>query len=89
MHNLLMSNQRELEEEHLRAHATTVKLDMGKWDTCRKDPKQEAEVRKDMEDGAKVGVSGTPAFFINGIMLSGALPFEQFKEIIDRELDKG
>ena len=50
----------------------------------------QAEVNKDMEDGAKAGVSGTPAFFINGIMLSGAQPFSEFKAIIDRELaDKG
>ena len=41
-----------------------------------------------MADGEAL-VSGTPAFFINGIMLSGALPFSQSKEIIDRELDKG
>ena len=39
-----------------------------------------------MEDGSKVGVSGTPAFFINGRMLSGAQPFEKFKEVIDEEL---
>ena len=89
MHKLLMSNQRALEEENLVAHANTLKLDLEKWNTCRKDPKQQAEVNKDMQDGAAAGVSGTPAFFINGIMLSGALPFEQFKTIIDRELDKG
>ena len=35
------------------------------------------------------GVSGTPAFFINGIMLSGAMPYEQFQTIIDRELAAG
>ncbi len=39
-----------------------------------------------MANAVAVGVSGTPAFFINGIMLSGGLPFEEFQEIIDREL---
>jgi protein-disulfide isomerase len=87
MHKLLMSNQRALSEADLTGHATTLKLDMDKWNTCRKDPKQEAEVKKDMEDGAAVGVTGTPAFFINGIMLSGALPFSEFKTIIDKELE--
>jgi protein-disulfide isomerase len=48
----------------------------------------EAEVMKDLEDGQKHGVSGTPAFFINGIFLNGAQPYEKFKAIIDRELAK-
>jgi len=86
MHKLLMSNQRALAEADLTGHATTLSLDMDQWNTCRQDPKQEAEVRKDMADGSAVGVTGTPAFFINGIMLSGALPFSEFKAIIDEEL---
>jgi protein-disulfide isomerase len=36
--------------------------------------------------GEKVGVTGTPAFFVNGYQLSGAQPFEEFKTIIDAEL---
>lgn len=86
MHDLLMSNQRALSDADLTAHATSLSLDLEKWNTCRIDPKQTAEVEKDLADGQKVGVSGTPAFFINGVMLSGAVPFSQFKEIIDREL---
>lgn len=89
MHRLLMSNQRALEENDLVSHATALSLDLEKWNTCRADPAQEAEVNADMQAGAEVGVSGTPAFFINGIMLSGALPYERFQELIDRELDRG
>ena len=89
MHDKMMANQRALDDAQLSTYAKELSLDEEKWNTCRKDPAQEAEVRKDMEDGAAAGVSGTPAFFINGLMLSGALPFEQFKEIIDRELEKG
>ncbi len=89
MHNALMSNQRALEDTDLKAHADTLKLDIAKWEECRKDPSQAAEVMKDFEDGQAVGVSGTPAFFINGIMISGAQPFEEFKRIIDAELGRG
>ena len=46
----------------------------------------EADVKRNMADGRKAGVSGTPAFFINGVMLSGALPIERFKTEIDRAL---
>ena len=72
MHNRLMSNQRALEDADLTAHAEALKLDLAKWNTCREDPAQAAEVMKDFEDGQEVGVSGTPTFFINGIMISGA-----------------
>lgn len=89
MHKLLMSDQRALEEGDLTAHATTLQLDMDKWNTCRKDPAQAAEVQKDFEDGQAAGVSGTPAFFINGVMLSGAQPFSEFERIIERELEAG
>ena len=45
-----------------------------------------ANVDADLVDGKGAGVRGTPAFFINGRFVSGALPFEAFKEIIDEEL---
>ncbi len=86
MHKALMSNQTALAETDLKAHATALQLDLAKWETCRADPAQAAEVQKDFEDGSAAGVSGTPAFFINGVMLSGALPFDEFKVVIDREL---
>jgi len=89
MHKLLMNNQRALDESTLISHATSLELDMSKWEICRKDDTQVEEVKKDMADGAAVGVTGTPAFFINGVMLSGAQPFSEFKAIIDRELNKG
>jgi protein-disulfide isomerase len=40
----------------------------------------------DTKDAQKVGATGTPAFFVNGFFLSGAKPFEVFKEVIDKEL---
>ena len=86
MHDQMMANQRSLSVEDLKGYATNIGLDIPKWELCLQDPKQEEEVKKDMDDGSVAGVSGTPAFFINGIMLSGALPFERFKEVIDREL---
>jgi protein-disulfide isomerase len=41
----------------------------------------------DVKDGEEAGVNGTPAFYINGRMLSGAQPFDAFKRIIDEELE--
>jgi protein-disulfide isomerase len=47
-----------------------------------------AKVDKDLAEGKTVGVNGTPAFFINGVSLSGAQPFDKFKAVIDQELQK-
>ena len=47
-----------------------------------------AIVEADTKAGAEAGVNGTPAFFVNGILVSGAQPYEKFKEVIDRELQR-
>ena len=57
-----------------------------KFDACVAEGDAQGTIDKDIADGQAVGVNGTPAFFINGRMLSGAQPFEKFKEIIDEEL---
>ena len=86
MHKVLMANQTALQESDLSKYAANLELDITKWNACRQNPAQEAEVRKDMADATEVGVSGTPAFFINGILLSGAIPFSEFQQLIDKEL---
>lgn len=75
-----------LTEDTLKQIGKDVGLDAAKFDTCLKNHEMAKEIDKDLEDGQSVGVNGTPAFFINGRMLSGAQPFEKFKEIIDSEL---
>jgi protein-disulfide isomerase len=53
-----------------------------------KDPKINAEVSKDLEDGISLGIKGTPASFINNTFVEGAYPYEAFKQVIDEELKK-
>ncbi|HKY64067.1 MAG TPA: thioredoxin domain-containing protein [bacterium] len=84
--DVLWNNQKSLEVTELKAYATGLSLDQKKFDACLDEGKYSAEVDKDLADGAKAGVNGTPTFFINGRSLSGALPVEQFKKIIDAEL---
>ncbi len=85
-HGTLFSNQTALTVADLKRYAGELGLDQGKFDSCLDDGTFKAEVEKDFVAGGSVGVDGTPAFFINGRMLSGAQPFEQFKAIIDEEL---
>jgi protein-disulfide isomerase len=62
------------------------KIDMAKWNDCVDNKKSLDRVTAQQSEGAGLGVTGTPAFFINGRMLVGAQPFEKFKDVIDDEL---
>lgn len=86
LHEVLFQNQRALQVDNLKKYAEQVGLDTAKFNECLDSGAKAELVKKDMEAGSKVGVNGTPAFFINGIPLSGAVPFDQFKAIIDQEL---
>ena len=83
---ILWENQKALEITDLKKYAKQINLDQAKFDQCLDSGKMAEEVQKDEADGSKAGVTGTPSFFINGQMITGARPFEQFKEIIDLEL---
>jgi protein-disulfide isomerase len=86
-HGKLFANQSALAADNLKSYAKDLGLDTAKFDQCLDGDKAvKLAIDKDIADGGKVGVNGTPAFFINGRMLSGAQPFEKFKEVIDEEL---
>ncbi|MBL8933286.1 MAG: thioredoxin domain-containing protein [Archangium sp.] len=87
-HKTLFANQGAIDVNDLKAHAKTLGLDAAKFNECLDGGKMKAKVDADMAAGRAVGVNGTPAFFINGIAISGAQPYEKFKEIIDSELAK-
>ncbi len=61
-------------------------IDMAKWTDCYDKKGTQDKVTAQQTEGQGLGVTGTPAFFINGRMLVGAQPFEQFKNVIDDEL---
>lgn len=85
-HKVLFTNQGKLDVGDLKEHAKSLALDSTKFDACLDGSKMKAKVDSDTEAGKKVGVNGTPAFFINGVMLSGAQPFAEFEKIINQEL---
>jgi protein-disulfide isomerase len=88
MHEKLFANQKALSVADLKGHAKTLGLDAGKFDKCLDGNDKAKLVEGNKEAGSKVGVTGTPAFFVNGVMLSGAQPFSEFKSLIDKELAK-
>lgn len=66
--------------------AKELGLDTNKFNNCLDLEKYKAQVDKDTTDGQTAGVSGTPTFFVNGIKVVGAQPFESFKTVIDQQL---
>jgi protein-disulfide isomerase len=88
-HDKLFANQRALDRASLERYAQELGLDMGKFKAALDSNKYEAQVSADMSEASRLGVSGTPTFFINGRMIVGAQGFDAFKRIIDEELKKG
>ena len=80
------ANPTKLASADLKAHAAAIGLDTTRFNTCLDTHETKTTVDEDGRDGVAAGVSGTPAFFINGRSLEGAQPFEAFKRIIDEEL---
>jgi len=76
----------DLSPDRFKAIADETGLDRAKFDECLASDKFAGAIDKDMADGQTVGVNGTPAFFVNGRVLSGAQPLEAFKQAIDAEL---
>jgi len=89
MHDLLYANQSTpdgLKREALDKYAQQLNLDMTKWKAALDNQTHKAEVDADAKMGNDIGISGTPAFVINGYFISGAQPFSKFRKLIDRAL---
>jgi protein-disulfide isomerase len=87
-HDRIFANQRQLEDANLKTYAEELELDMAAFNTCLETGQFKAQIVADYQGGSRLGVTGTPAFFVNGRFLNGAQPFEAFKEIIDDELTR-
>ncbi|MCL2326699.1 MAG: thioredoxin domain-containing protein [Proteobacteria bacterium] len=86
MHEELFKNPTGLTMEYIRASAEKIGLDMARFEADMNSEETAAYIRKGIEDAGRLGVRGTPGFLINGVFLSGAQPFENFKAAIDKEI---
>jgi protein-disulfide isomerase/serine/threonine protein kinase len=85
-HALAFMNQKELTPTNFEAWATVAGVPPAKLAPLLVDPKTKARVDANIADGKSYGVRGTPAFFVNGIMLSGARPQTDFEAKIDSQI---
>jgi protein-disulfide isomerase len=88
-HDLAFSNQQNLTDENYEKWAAASGVDVNKYKAALASKKFTAKIDEDMALASKIGANGTPAFRINGVTISGAQPFENFKKVIDQQLEEG
>ena len=99
MHDMLFENQKELDVDNLKSFAGAIGLDTASFNECLDSKETEGQVRKDMASSAKLGMRGTPGFFIGltdlsepdqvelSVYIKGAQSIDQFKASIDDLLE--
>lgn len=88
MHDALFKNQAELSEDKIKELAKEIGLNMKNFTNCYDNQKHKDEIAKDLEDGKKLGITGTPAFIINGWLIKGAQPYSAFESLIEQLLSE-
>jgi protein-disulfide isomerase len=87
-HRDLLLSAGDMGDEDLRTRAAAMGLDAGKFSACVASDRFDADIKRSTESGNALGIDATPTFFINGRRLQGALPPDQFAEVIDSELGR-
>ncbi len=88
MHDKMFANQQALDRPNLEKYAQELGLNSAKFKAALDSGKFKDYVQKDAQAAGPVGASGTPTSFVNGRKLEGAVPFANFKTLIDEELAK-
>jgi protein-disulfide isomerase len=95
MHTAIFDNQKQMSEADLKGYARSAGVDIGAYDKCVADPAVTAKIQGDLDEGMRIGVTGTPMFFIGKIengklrtmkRVNGAESFERFQQAIDAVL---
>jgi protein-disulfide isomerase len=87
-HDLLFTNAPEAAPADLRRYAEQVRLDVPIFERCISAGTHREAVQRDIDEATRLGLNGTPAFFINGRPLYGAQPLEAFARVIEEELSR-
>lgn len=88
MHDKLFENYRRLSDNLYTELANELKLNKAEFKTCQETPAIRAQIMSDIEYGESLGLKATPAFYINGKLITGAQPISVFEHAIDEELAK-
>jgi protein-disulfide isomerase len=86
MHDLIFARQTAIKRNNLIQYAKDLGLDEKRFIKDLDNGKYQAQIDREVQEGTRLGVTGTPAFFVNGQLLVGARPVEELAGLIDREL---
>lgn len=86
MHDRIFGDPSKLDTEQFVAYAKEMGLDVERFERDMESAEVESRIQADVAQAGRLGVTGTPSFFINGRFMAGAQPYESFKRIIDEEL---
>ncbi len=84
-HDALFASE-SLSPEAFNEMAVGLRLDLPKFKSCFNSEASRTSVLRDIQEAKRLGINGAPTFVINGKLFRGALGFEAFKTIIEREL---
>jgi protein-disulfide isomerase len=87
-HDKVFANQSKLALNDLKQYAKDVGLDTAQFEKDLLDPGKKKRVDDDMAEARSLGITGTPAFFVNGHFLNGAKPLQDFAKVINAELQR-
>lgn len=87
-HDALFADQGNLKPEDLIKKAEKLKLDKEKFSGCLNSSRYAAAVAKDIQQGTGLNIQATPTFFINGKLIAGAEPLQEFIDVIEEELKR-
>jgi protein-disulfide isomerase len=85
-HDVLFNSGGALGVPQLKEHARVLKLDGERFDQCLDNGEMAAVVKKDLEEGKSLGLTGTPSFFVNGHFFSGAVDYGLVKQMVEQQL---
>jgi protein-disulfide isomerase len=84
--SILFENSQKFDMAQLKEHARTLKLDATAFDRCLDSGERAATVKKNLDEAQRLGLTGTPSFFINGHFISGAASYSTLREMIEQQL---
>jgi protein-disulfide isomerase len=86
LHDAMYADRTHLSKQNIEAMASKIGLDMKKFSQDWQAPSTKQEVLREMEEGERSGVQGTPTIFIDGKKYNGSLALDAMRQIIDDEL---
>lgn len=88
-YDTLFTHQGQFSPDELKGFAGDLGLDTAAFNQCLDDETYKQFVQDELEIGREAGVSSTPTMIINGNLIVGAKPFEEYQAVIEKELAGG